>query len=57
MSTSRVAHDPSVADYRATSPRCAQGGKLEMFPSLRAGLGIIEIERTQIQRDNCNKKK
>ena len=21
-----VAHDPSVADYRATSPRCAQGG-------------------------------
>jgi hypothetical protein len=21
------AHDPSVADYRATSPRCAQGGK------------------------------
>jgi len=27
MSTSRVAHDPSVADYRAaTSPRYAQGG-------------------------------
>ncbi len=22
-----VAHDPSVADYRATSPRYAQGGK------------------------------
>ena len=21
-----AAHDPSVADYRATSPRCAQGG-------------------------------
>jgi hypothetical protein len=21
-----LAHDPSVADYRATSPRCAQGG-------------------------------
>jgi len=26
MSTSRVAHDPSVADCRATSLRCAQGG-------------------------------
>ena len=25
--TDVVAHDPSVADYRATSPRCAQGGK------------------------------
>ncbi|CAN5480707.1 hypothetical protein BH10PSE6_BH10PSE6_15200 [soil metagenome] len=23
-----LAHDPSVADYRATSPRFAQGGKL-----------------------------
>ena len=23
--TDPVAHDPSVADYRATSPRCAQG--------------------------------
>ena len=22
-----AAHDPSVADYRATSPRFAQGGK------------------------------
>ena len=21
-----MAYDPSVADYRATSPRCAQGG-------------------------------
>ena len=27
MSSSRVAHDPSVADYRATSPRYAQGGR------------------------------
>jgi hypothetical protein len=26
MSTGRVAYDPSVADYRATSPRYAQGG-------------------------------
>ena len=26
MGTSRVAQDPSVADYRATSPRFAQGG-------------------------------
>jgi hypothetical protein len=25
-STDPAAHDPSVADYRATSPRCAQGG-------------------------------
>jgi len=25
--TDAVAHDPSVADYRATSPRYAQGGK------------------------------
>ena len=24
--TDAVAHDPSVADYRATSPRCSQGG-------------------------------
>ena len=24
-----AAHDPSVADYRATSPRYAQGGKLD----------------------------
>ena len=24
--TDAVAHDPSVADYRATSPRFAQGG-------------------------------
>ncbi len=26
--TDVVAHDPSVADYRATSPRSAQGGML-----------------------------
>ncbi len=26
MGTNLVAYDPSVADYRATSPRCAQGG-------------------------------
>jgi hypothetical protein len=26
--TDVVAHDPSVADYRATSPRYAQGGIL-----------------------------
>ena len=26
-----VAHDPSVADYRATSPRCAQGGTSDYF--------------------------
>jgi len=25
MSISRVASDPSVADYRATSPRCRAG--------------------------------
>ena len=25
-----VAHDPSVADYRATSPRCAQGGTKDL---------------------------
>jgi hypothetical protein len=29
MSNTTDAHDPSVADYRATSPRFAQGGKLE----------------------------
>ena len=28
MSNATGAHDPSVADYRATSPRFAQGGKL-----------------------------
>jgi hypothetical protein len=28
MSTSRVAHDPSVADYRATSPRWRAGRNL-----------------------------
>jgi hypothetical protein len=27
--TDTVAHDPSVADYRATSPRYAQGGIVE----------------------------
>jgi hypothetical protein len=27
MSAGIVAHDPSVADYRDTSPRCAQGGR------------------------------
>jgi len=35
MSTSRVAHDPSVAEYRDTSPRSAQGGTVaaaSMFP-------------------------
>ena len=26
-----AAHDPSVADYRATSPRCAQGGTSDYF--------------------------
>jgi len=32
MGTSRVAHDPSVADYRATSPRFfAQGGIRDVF--------------------------
>jgi len=34
MSISRVAHDPSVADYRATSPRCAQGGTFRAYSDL-----------------------
>ncbi len=33
--TDAVAHDPSVADYRATSPRCAQGGKHFVKGSIR----------------------
>jgi hypothetical protein len=28
-----AAHDPSVADYRATSPRSAQGGKASAYES------------------------
>ena len=30
MSNTTDAHDPSVADYRDTSPRFAQGGKGQM---------------------------
>ena len=30
MSDATGAHDPSVADYRATSPRSAQGGNMIM---------------------------
>ena len=33
MSTNRVAHDPSVADYRTTSPRYAQGGRVATTPA------------------------
>ncbi|HTE36848.1 MAG TPA: hypothetical protein VK630_09915, partial [Reyranella sp.] len=36
-STSRVARDPSVADYRATSPRFAQGGIHDAFLPGEAG--------------------
>src|SRR5262249_5550855 len=38
MGRSRVgASDPSVADYRATSPRYAQGGKLTVPPCAKRG--------------------
>jgi len=40
MSHRPVAHDPSVADYRDTSPRCAQGGIAETkVSSLRVSVG------------------
>jgi hypothetical protein len=39
MSNTTGAHDPFVADYRATSPRCAQGGKLSGLPEALAGFG------------------
>ena len=40
MSNTTDAHDPSVADYRDTSPRFAQGGKGQMrlpYPSYGGG--------------------
>jgi len=39
MSNTTDAHDPSVADYRDTSPRYAQGGKVKCDSPSRPGEG------------------
>ena len=46
MSNTTDAHDPSVADYRDTSPRFAQGGKGQMrlpYPMTGEGFALRRL--------------